>query len=117
VGFSPCCDASVAQEGDGEAVVAEIEAAAAASGIGRSSMLCLGERRRLRGARSPWAVRATGEDEESPGKVSTDMEGAPSTCDGAAAGSSRRRRAHEGRKVQGVTGGGKGHAGDRSRVL
>jgi hypothetical protein len=99
-------------------VVAEIEAAAAAgSGIGRSSMLCPGERRRLRGAGSPWVVRATGEDEESPGKVSTGVKGAPSTCDGAAAGSSTRRRAHEGRKVQGVSGYGKGHAGDRFRVL
>jgi hypothetical protein len=45
---SPCCDAPVPQEGDGEAAVAEIEVAAAAgSGIGRSSMLCPGERRRL----------------------------------------------------------------------
>jgi hypothetical protein len=74
-GFSPCCDASVAQEGDGDAAVAEIEVAAAGSGIGRSSMLCPGERWRLRGTGSPWAVHVTGEDEESPGKVSTGIEG------------------------------------------
>jgi hypothetical protein len=48
----------------------EIEAAAAeGSGIGRSSTLCPGERRRLRGAGSPWVIRTTGEDEESPGKA------------------------------------------------
>jgi hypothetical protein len=63
----------------------EIEAAAVGSGIGRSSTLCPGERRRLRGAGSPWVVRTTGEGEESPGKVSIGVEGAPSTCDGAAA--------------------------------
>jgi hypothetical protein len=74
----------------------EIEAAAAGSRIGRSSTLCPGERRRLRGAGLPWVVRTTGEDEESPGKVSTGVEGAPSTCDGAAAGSSTRRRVHGG---------------------
>jgi hypothetical protein len=77
--------------------VAEIEAAAAAgSGIGRSSMLCPGERWRLRGAGFQWVLRATGEDEESPRKVSTGVEGAPSTCDGAAVRSSTRRRAHGG---------------------
>jgi hypothetical protein len=58
-------------------------------------------------------LRATGEDEEIPGKVSTGVEGAPSTCDGAAVRSSTRRRAHGGGgKVQGVSGCGKGRAGD-----
>jgi hypothetical protein len=91
---SPCYEPPGGLFGDGEVMKREIEAAAAGSGIGRSSTLCPGERRRLRSAGSPWVVRTTGEDEESPGKVSIGVEGAPSTCDGAAAESSTRRRAH-----------------------
>jgi hypothetical protein len=80
----------------------EIEAVVAGSGIGRSSTLYPGERRRLRGAGSPWVVRTTGEDEESPGKVSIGVEGAPSTCDGAVAECSTRRHAHVGGEEKGV---------------
>jgi type IV secretory pathway TrbL component len=49
-------------------------------------------------------VWTSSEDEEGTGKVSTGIGGAPSTGYGAAAGSPRRRRAHEGREVQGLSG-------------
>jgi hypothetical protein len=90
--FSPQCGAPVAQEDDGEAAVAKIEVVAVVgSGIGRSSTLCRGEKRRIQGAGSPWVARTASEDEENPRRCTPPTREPQAAVHGATAGASKGR--------------------------
>jgi hypothetical protein len=121
VGMSPWCTCACEGRGDEGGTMdtkqgrrpwlftlAAVAAAGAAGQLGG---------RRVQGRRVfVRTVWTSSEDEEGSGKLSTGIREAPSTGYGVAVGSPRRRRAHEGREVQGLSGCGKGYAGDRFRV-